>query len=312
MKKLITLFVLALLSLPILQHSYAEPEWTLTWSDEFDSPAPSRVDPRKWTLETGGAGWGNNELQFYTEHSRNAIVDGKGRLVVIALKETADRKCWYGRCQFSSARLITKGKFEQKYGRIEARIKLPYGQGIWPAFWMLGNNIDAVGWPSCGEIDIMENIGKEPSTVHGTIHGPGYSGANGIGGAYKLEEGKRFSDESHVFAVEWKPGEIRWYVNGDMYQRKTAADLPPDAKWVFDHPFFIILNVAVGGNWPGGPDQTTRFPQRMEVDYVRVYTRSFTNGRMVGSNFLWEDGTVSGVGPITVSPNMQTLQSADD
>ena len=248
--------------------------WELAWGDEFDSQTHSGIDPDKWTAEIGGTGWGNNELQFYTDRPANVSVNDKGRLVITALKENLGQKykCWYGRCRYSSARLITKNKLEQKYGRIEARIKIPYGQGIWPAFWMLGNDIDSAGWPACGEIDIMENIGREPSIVHGTIHGPGYSGANGIGAACKLKSDGRFADDFHVFAVEWGPGEIRWYVDGEMYQRRTPADLPKDAKWVFDHPFFIILNVAVGGNWPGRPDRSTRFPQKMEVDYVRVYS----------------------------------------
>lgn len=269
---LLLLFLLA----PGFPSSGGAQTWSLVWSDEFDSQVRSSIDLSNWTAEIGGSGWGNNELQFYTDHSRNVFINGKGRLVIKARKRKAGQKlkCWYGKCRYTSARLITKNKFEQQYGRIEARIKIPSGQGIWPAFWMLGNDIDSVGWPDCGEIDIMENIGREPSIVHGTIHGPGYSGANGIGAAYSLKDGERFSDKFHTFAVEWEPGEIRWYVDGEMYQRRTPADLPKDARWVFDHPFFIILNVAVGGNWPGEPDRTTRFPQKMEVDYVRVYRRS--------------------------------------
>ena len=143
---------------------------------------------------------------------------------------------------------------------------------IWPAFWMLGNNIQTAGWPTCGEIDIMENIGREPAIVHGTIHGPGYSGADGIGSQYGLTTGA-FSDAFHVFAVEWEPNQIRWYVDGNLYQTRTPADLPAGTQWVFDHPFFIILNEAVGGYWPGDPDATTVFPQKMTVDYVRVYQR---------------------------------------
>jgi beta-glucanase (GH16 family) len=247
--------------------------WNLVWSDEFDSLTPSSIDLNKWTPEVGGSGWGNHELQFYTGESQNAHINGKGKLVIKAVREKISQKCWYGSCQYSSARLITKNKFEQTYGRIEARIKLPFGQGIWPAFWMLGNDINSVGWPKCGEIDIMENIGREPSIVHGTIHGPGYSGSSGIGGAYKLKAAKRFSDEFHNFAVEWEPNEIRWYVDKEMYHRRTDEDLPKDSKWVFDHGFFIILNVAVGGDWPKEPDATTEFPQKMEVDYVRVYKR---------------------------------------
>jgi beta-glucanase (GH16 family) len=250
--------------------------WTLAWSDEFNGPAGSGVDTSKWTAETGGGGWGNQELQFYTNTTNNAYMDGAGSLVIKAIKETLPRKtarCWYGQCQYTSARLITRNKFTQAYGRFEARLRVPYGQGIWPAFWMLGANLDAVGWPTCGEIDIMENIGREPAIVHGTLHGPGYSGANGVGGAYTLTTGARFADDFHTFAVEWEPNVVRWYVDGQLYQTRTPADLPAGAPWVFDHPFFMILNVAVGGHWPGSPDETTVFPQTMTVDYVRVYRR---------------------------------------
>jgi beta-glucanase (GH16 family) len=247
--------------------------WTLVWSDEFNGPAGSGVDSAKWTAETGGGGWGNQELEYYTNTTNNAALDGAGNLVIKAIKETLPRKnrCWYGQCQYTSARLITKNKFSQAYGRFEARLKIPYGQGLWPAFWMLGSNIDTVSWPNCGELDIMENIGREPSIVHGTIHGPGYSGANGIGAAYSLSGGQRFADGFHVFAVEWQPNVIRWYVDGNLYQTRTPSDLPAGTNWVFDHPFFMILNVAVGGGWPGNPDATTVFPQTMMVDYVRVY-----------------------------------------
>ena len=180
--------------------------------------------------------------------------------------------CWYGSCRYTSARLKTKGLFEQALGKFEARIRIPRGQGIWPAFWMLGNDIDAVGWPKSGEIDIMENIGKEPNAVHGTLHGPGYSGGSAIGGAYTLAT-ETFADDYHVFAVEWSPDEIRWLVDAKEYRRTSTANLPTGAAWVFNHPFFMLLNVAVGGNWPGDPDATSTFPQQMLVDYVRVYQR---------------------------------------
>ena len=250
--------------------------WTLVWSDEFNGPAGSTVDGTKWTFETGNGsnGWGNHELEFYTSSTKNAAMDGNGNLVITAVKETLAPKfrCWYGQCQYTSARIKTQAKFEQTYGRFEARIRVPYGQGMWPAFWMLGNNIKTAGWPTCGEIDIMENIGREPAIVHGTMHGPGYSGANGIGAPYTLTTGA-FSDNFHVFAVEWEPNVIRWYVDGQLYQTRTPADLPAGTQWVFDHPFFLLLNEAVGGYWPGDPDATTVFPQKMTIDYVRVYQR---------------------------------------
>ena len=251
--------------------------WTLVWSDEFDGPNGSAVDSSKWSFDIGtgcpnNCNWGNNELETYTKRTVNAHVEG-GLLVIKALNETFTGPDGQTR-NYTSARLLTKNNFTQAYGRFEARIKIPYGQGLWPAFWMLGDNIGTAGWPTCGEIDIMENIGKEPSTVHGTFHGPGYSGASGIGAAYALPNGQKFSDDFHTFAVEWEPNVVRFYVDGLLYKTRTPADLPIGTSWVFDHPFFIILNVAVGGYWPGNPDATTVFPQQMLVDYVRVYQRA--------------------------------------
>jgi beta-glucanase (GH16 family) len=246
--------------------------WSLAWSDEFEGSSGSAVDSSKWSFDIGGNGWGNNELETYTDRTVNAHVEG-GLLVIKALKEDFTGSDGIPR-NYTSARLLTKNKFSQAYGRFEARIKIPYGQGIWPAFWMLGDNINTAGWPNCGEIDIMENIGKEPSIVHGTFHGPGYSGAQGISAAYALPNGQKFSDDFHTFAVEWEPNVMRFYVDGLLYKTRTPADLPAGKSWVFDHPFFIILNVAVGGGFPGNPDATTVFPQQMLVDYVRVYQRA--------------------------------------
>ncbi len=246
------------------------------FKDEFNGPVGSPIDGTKWTAEIGGGGWGNQELEYYTNSIDNAYQDGSGSLVIKAVKLTPPLSltCWYGPCQYTSARLITKQKFDLKYGRFEARIKIPRGQGVWPAFWLLGNNIDSVSWPTCGEIDIMENIGREPSIVHGTIHGPGYSGANGIGAPYSLPGNRPFADDFHVYAVEWSTNRIQWYVDGQVYKTATPKDLPAGTQWVYDHPFFILLNFAVGGQWPGNPDATTVFPQVALVDYVRVYRRS--------------------------------------
>jgi beta-glucanase (GH16 family) len=249
----------------------APPSWTLSWSDEFDGPDGSVVDASKWATETGGNGFGNNELEYYTDRAENAHLEN-GALVITAAKERFTGRDGVTR-SYTSARLKTQGKFSQRYGRFEARLKIPFGQGIWPAFWMLGDNVGSAGWPTCGEIDIMENIGREPATVHGTIHGPGYSGGSGIGAPYALANGQRFADDFHVYAIEWEPAAIRWYVDDVLYQTRTPADLPNGAKWVYDHPFFMLLNVAVGGGWPGNPDDATVFPQTMLVDYVRVYTR---------------------------------------
>jgi len=234
--------------------------WELAWSDEFDGDA---LDRRKWVAETGGHGWGNGELQFYTSRPDNLRVGG-GHLVIEARKEKFEQR------EYTSARIKTAVLFEQMHGRFEARIKVPQGQGIWPAFWMLGADIGQAGWPRCGEIDIMENIGKEPSLVHGTLHGPGYSGDKAFGKPSPLASGK-YAEDFHVFAVEWEPGEIRWYRDGIHYH--TARPELVKGEWVFEHPFFVLLNLAVGGHWPGNPDSTTVLPQRMLVDYVRVYRR---------------------------------------
>lgn len=248
--------------------------WTLTWSDEFDGPAGASFARTKWVADTGGQGWGNQEREFYTTRGENIALDGNGHLVITAEAEpsTSTYSCWYGHCRYTSARIRTEGLFAQAYGRFDARIRIPRGQGMWPAFWMLGDNIGSVGWPSSGEIDVMENIGREPAVVHGTMHGPGYSGASGIGGPDTLPTGA-FADDFHVYSVEWSPGEIRWFVDDTPYFRTTPASLPSGAAWVYDHPFFLILNMAVGGGWPGDPDATTTFPQQMVVDYVRVYRR---------------------------------------
>jgi len=247
------------------------PQWTLVWSDEFSGPNGSAPDSTKWGYDVGGNGWGNDELEYYTSRTQNAYVQD-GNLVIQALKETYTGSDGVTR-NYTSARLLTANLFSQAYGRFEARIKTPYGQGMWPAFWMLGNNIGQVGWPQCGEIDIMENIGKEPSMIHGSIHGPGYTGGTGVSNSYTLPSGAQFADDFHVFAVEWEPNVVRFYVDSNLYATDTASSLPAGSTWAFDHPFFIILNVAVGGDWPGAPDSTTVFPQQMLVDYVRVYQK---------------------------------------
>ena len=236
----------------------------ITWQDEFNGAANSPVDASKWKFDIGGGGWGNNEQQYYTNSTSNVRQDGQGHLAITARKENpANYQCHYGTCQYTSGRILTADKFSQRYGRFEASIKVPKGQGIWPAFWMLGGN----SWPATGEIDIMEHVGKDPTTVYGTVHGPGYSGAEGIGGNRNL--GVPLSDAFHNYSVEWSPNLIVWFVDGSEYFRVTPASLGGD-QWVFDHAFFMILNVAVGGYWPGYPDGSTQFPQTMLVDYVRV------------------------------------------
>jgi len=245
--------------------------YQLVWSDEFNRPDRSAPDAGKWAIQTGGNGWGNNELEYYTTRPQNVQVSG-GNLVITAAKEDYTGPDQVTR-HYTSARMQTKGLFSRQYGRFEARIKIPLGQGMWPAFWMLGNNIDTAGWPACGELDIMENIGKESGTVHGSLHAPGYPGT-GYTAAYSLPSGQNFADNFHVFAVEWEPQRIRLYVDGNLYATDTPAASPVPASWPFDsQPFFILLNLAVGGDWPGNPNATTQFPQQMLVDYVRVYQK---------------------------------------
>src|SRR4051794_9108446 len=239
-----------------------------SFADEFNAPAGTPVDGSKWNMETGD-NVNNHERQYYTNSTSNAVQDGQGNLVITARRENpGNYNCWYGRCEYTSARLNTSGKFTQAYGHFETRLKMSRGQGMWPAFWLLGNNIGSVGWPQSGEIDIMENVGFEPSTVHGTIHGPGYSGSGGIGAGYS---GPVFADGFHTFALDWSPNRLVWSVDGNVYQTRTPADLG-GRQWVFDHGFFVILNLAVGGYWPGDPNASTPKPNTLTVDYVRVTT----------------------------------------
>jgi beta-glucanase (GH16 family) len=243
--------------------------YKLVWSDEFDGPNGSLADPSKWIYEVGGDGWGNHELEYYTPRAENARMEN-GNLVITARKERYTEPDGVTR-NYTSARLKTQGLFAHGYGRFEARIKIPAGQGMWPAFWMMGNNYDTVGWPKCGEIDIMENVGGEPGTVHGSMHGPIATAPDSdLTAAFRLPRGKHFADDFHVYAIEWEPDTVRFYADPTEYATFTPES-PGGGPWVFDHPFFIILNVAVGGDWPGNPDATTQFPQTMLVDYVRVY-----------------------------------------
>jgi len=263
--------LLAVVVLSIHGSSQADAtKWKLTWSDEFNAADGTAPDPAKWGFDIGGGGWGNKELESYTSRPVNVQQKG-GNLVITALKEDYTGKDGVAR-PYTSARIKTKGLFSRAYGRVEARMQLPLGKGIWPAFWMLGDDIGTAGWPKAGEIDIMENIG-EAGRVYSTLHGPEYSGAKGISAKYELPAGEVVNTGFHVYAVEWSPNKIRFYFDDKLIVERTPADLPAGAKWVYDHPFFVILNLAVGGAWPGYPDETTAFPQRMLVDYVRVYER---------------------------------------
>lgn len=248
----------------------AQSQWKLVWSDEFNGVDGSQPDLSKWVFVTGGNGWGNKELESYTSRLENVQQRG-GNLVITALKEPYTGLDGIAR-PYSSARITTEGQFTQAYGRFEARMQLPLGKGIWPAFWMLGNDIDSARWPGAGEIDVMENIG-EAGRIYSTLHGPGYSGAKGISAPYDLPSGETVNGGFHVYAVEWSPKSIQFYLDDKRIVERTPKDLPAGTKWVYDHPFYMILNVAVGGAWPGSPDETTTFPQRMLVDYVRVYSK---------------------------------------
>ncbi len=243
----------------------ADGQRRVIWHDEFDGPLGSLPDPMKWAFDLGGNGWGNHELEVYTNSAANIQQDGKGHLIIRATKNAQGG--------YESARIKTQGHFSFTYGRVEARMKLPQGQGLWPAFWMLGDNIESAGWPQGGEIDIMENIGREPEIVHGTIHGPGYSGSKGISSSFTFTKAARPSDDFHVYALNWTPGKIEFLVDDKVYKTITPASLPPGTTWVYDHPFFLLLNLAVGGAWPGNPDLSTDFPQELVVDWVRVYAQ---------------------------------------
>ena len=244
------------------------PQSKLVWSDEFNGTAGSLPDSSKWTMVTGGGGYGNHELESYTNRPEN-VQQRDGNLVITARRESFTGPDKIQR-DYTSARLQTKGHFAQAYGRFEARMQLPSGKGIWPAFWLLGDNVDTAHWPACGEIDVLETIG-DPHVMYSTLHGPGYSGGKAISAQFPLPTGQAVDDGFHVYAVEWAPERIRFFFDDHLIVERTPKDLPVGAQWVYDHPFFILLNLAVGGDWPGPPNEHTVFPQRLLVDYVRVY-----------------------------------------
>ena len=243
-----------------------ERNFQLVWSDEFDGTSGDLPSSENWVFEigTGVNGWGNQELQYYTDRTENIALDGRGNLVITALEESFQGSA------YTSARITTQGKREFTYGRFEARLKTPFSQGLWPAFWMLGADINDNPWPAAGEIDIMELRGQQPSIMAGSIHGPGFSGGNAITENYSLIDG-RFDTEFHVFAVEWGVDFIDFFVDDRLYQRLNSESLPEGSDWVFNKDFFLLLNVAVGGTYVGSPSENTRLPQTMIVDYVRVY-----------------------------------------
>lgn len=238
----------------------------ITMQDEFDSDGAPNSGIWGYDIGTGSNGWGNNELQYYTDNSDNIQVQN-GFLLITAKEES------FNGSNYTSGRLVTRGKFEQTYGRFETRIKLPFGQGIWPAFWLLGANEEEI-WPQKGEIDIMEYRGQEPTKILGSVHGPGYAAGEAISKAYILEN-DRFDTDFHIFGIEWGPTYINFYVDDVLYNQITPSDVTGD--WVFDKPFYILMNVAVGGDFVGSPNNETIFPQSMLVDYVRVYANDQIN-----------------------------------
>ena len=261
--------------------------WGMVWSDEFDDPAGTPPNPANWSYEIGDGtvnripGWGNNELQYYTSSTENSATDGNGNLVIAAREADGSLNCYYGPCEYTSARLVSQYKAEFAYGRIESRILLPDGAaGLWPAFWSLGTDIWEVDWPQTGEIDFMEYVSRSPNEIFGTIHGPGYSGGSAFGSLYQF--GEPAYNGYHTFAIEWEPDLIKWYVDDILYHTATPADVTPN-EWVFNDPVFILFNVAVGGNFGGPVAPELTFPQEMTIDYVRVYQGPDTAERWEGT-----------------------------
>jgi beta-glucanase (GH16 family) len=251
----------------------ASQHYRLVWDDEFNGPAGAPPSPAKWEHEVGGDGWGNDELQYYTDSPSNASLDGAGHLAITARRETYTGPDGVTR-QYTSAELQTSGRFQTKYGRIEARIKLPAGSGLWPAFWAIGADFPRVGWPASGEIDLMENVGSNPFRVIGVLHGPQAGRPNGYSQIASDHSTASFADGFHTFGIDWSPGKVVFTCDGVSYATRTPASLPPGGKWVFDRPFYLILDLAVGGHFPGPPNASTQFPATMLVDWVRVYKGS--------------------------------------
>ena len=252
--------------------------WTQIWGDEFDGPAGSRVDSTKWRYETGDGcekgicGWGNGEKEYYTDAPENIALNGHGQLAIVARLAPAGLACQYGPCRYTSARITTRGTELVQPGRVEARIRLSAGQGLWPAFWMLGHTCPQTPWPACGEIDIMENKGSQPATTSSALHGPGYSGKTPFAHAHTLTRGT-FSDDFHTFAVEWDSLHVRFFVDDTAHYEVSRAAVERFGRPVLDQPFYLMLNLAVGGHFDGDPRSDAIFPATMLVDYVRVYGR---------------------------------------
>lgn len=263
---LTTSFFVFFMSVTVISCSPDEKQTVVTMNklvlqDEFDVNGAPNSEIWGYNIGTGSNGWGNNELQYYTNDSDNVkVVDGM--LQITAIKEN------FMGSQYTSARILSKGKFSKKHGRFEARIKMPSGQGMWPAFWMLGDNIDEVSWPNCGEIDIMEYRGQQPTITNIAVHCPGFYGANSVSKKYDFIN-QRMDTDFHIYGIEWGKNYINFYVDDILFKQITPENVP--GGWVFENSFFMILNLAVGGSFVGSPNAQTTFPQTMYVDYVRVY-----------------------------------------
>ena len=250
--------------------------WTLIWSDEFEGAAGTRVDAAKWTHDlgdgcaSGNCGWGNTEKEYYTDAPENVSLDGDGHLRTVARQAPAGLTCYYGACRYTSGKITTRGKMSAALGRVEARIRLPVGQGLWPAFWMLGSGFPTVSWPACGELDIMEFKGSTPGAMSSAVHGPGYSGNTPFAHVHSVPGGN-FSSDFHTYGVEWDAEAVRFSVDGTQHYSVAREDLLQRGNSILGQPYFVILNLAVGGHFDGDPQSDAILPATMLVDWVRVY-----------------------------------------
>jgi beta-glucanase (GH16 family) len=272
----LALALLAVVGVTVVVYAItSESPWRLTWAQEFNGPSGARVSPGDWVYNVGPGGLGHNEQwQYYTDRPENVSMDGRGDLAVTAVRERLPGMvpCTFGPCDITSARITTKGKFAQRYGLFEARIKVPAGPGMWPAFWMLGNLPGQLPFPDSGEIDAMEVLGPHPNTVYGTVHGPGFV-YPGLGGHRTLTTSP-LSGAFHVYGVKWSPSAVTWLLDGLPYYTVRRSQLRAGETWPFDHRFYLILDLAVGGTGVGPPTAATPFPARMLVDWIRVYEPS--------------------------------------
>lgn len=260
-----------------LAPTLSKADWIQVWSDEFDGAAGTGIDTAKWRADTadgctmGVCGWGNQEKQFYSSALENVGLDGRGHLTLVGRSAQGGLMCYYGPCRYTSGKITTRGRLNFAPGLVEARIKLPAGQGLWPAFWMLGHDYPATSWPRSGELDIMENRGSQPATISSAIHGPGYSGMTPFVHARTLTH-RTFSDDFHTFGVAWDSLRVRFFVDDTLHYMVRRAEVERLGSWVFDKPFFVLLNLAIGGTFDGDPKSDAILPATMFVDYVRVYS----------------------------------------